>query len=284
MTSPAGMLLSAGFQFSQASLQTFVDCPLCFKYRYIDRLAWPAVEAEPQLEFERLSLQGRLFHRMAQQHRVGLDLDRLMVYAREFELADWWENYCSASPRLFAGLEGQFFPEIRLTGGLYGFRLVAKYDLIFAVKDGRALIIDWKTSRGRTRRAILAQRLQTRLYPCLLVQAGAALNGGQRYAPEQIEMVYWFAGFPEQPECFHYTPGQFKADESYLGSLMTQISQMEAAAFLPADHSGGCRFCVYRSLCGRGERAGQLDELDAEPEDARPADDLNLDQVLEIAY
>ena len=46
-------LLPPGFQFSQRSLQDYVDCRRRFELRYLQNLAWPAVEAEPHLEQEK---------------------------------------------------------------------------------------------------------------------------------------------------------------------------------------------------------------------------------------
>lgn len=59
--------LSSPFTFSQSSLQDYFDCPRRFELRYIDRLNWPAVEAEPALENERRLREGTYFHRLAQQ-------------------------------------------------------------------------------------------------------------------------------------------------------------------------------------------------------------------------
>ncbi len=40
------MALPSDFQFSQSSLQDYVDCPWRFYLRYIRQLAWPAIVAE----------------------------------------------------------------------------------------------------------------------------------------------------------------------------------------------------------------------------------------------
>jgi len=67
--------LSPSFTFSQSSLQDYFDCPRRFQLRYIEHLAWPAVETEPVLENERRQQEGQLFHRMVQQHLVGLPVE-----------------------------------------------------------------------------------------------------------------------------------------------------------------------------------------------------------------
>ena len=69
--------LPASFNFSQSSLQDYFDCPRRFQLRYIEHLIWPAVETEPVLENERRQQEGQLFHRMVQQHLVGLPVEKL---------------------------------------------------------------------------------------------------------------------------------------------------------------------------------------------------------------
>ena len=49
--------------------------------------------------------------------------------------------------------------------------LICKYDLL-AIRDGKALIYDWKTFARRPKAEYLAARMQTRVYRSLLIQAG----------------------------------------------------------------------------------------------------------------
>jgi hypothetical protein len=46
------MILPGDFQFSQASLQDYVDCPKRFPLCYLMKLSWPAIQAEPVSEHE----------------------------------------------------------------------------------------------------------------------------------------------------------------------------------------------------------------------------------------
>lgn len=43
----------------------------------------------------------------------------------------------------------QLYPELTLTAGLAGQRLLAKFDLVARTPDGRLVIFDWKTSQRR---------------------------------------------------------------------------------------------------------------------------------------
>ena len=145
----------------------------------------------------------------------------------------------------------------------------------------RAVILDWKTSRRRPRREWLAERLQTKVYPYLLVRAGAHLNDGQPLAPEQVEMVYWFANFPDDPAHFVYDAAQYEADEAYLASLVERIGN---PPYPRTSDERDCRYCRYRSLCQRGVEAGPLDEMDETEAGAGFDISLDFEQIAEIEY
>ena len=255
------MSLSSDFRFSQGSLQDFVECARRFQLRHVDRLRWPAVDVSPALESEQYLRLGAAFHRLIHQQLLGFSVERLSSMATQPELRRWWRNYLEAGP---GNLPRDRHPEIALSAPLAGFQLVAQYDLIAIEEGKRAVIVDWKTNRVRPSSARLLDRLQTRVYPYLLVRAGAHLNGGAAMRPEQLRMVYWFANFPGVPEGYDYDDGRYQADHDLLTDLVTEIAQQvqEAAGRrLPrtADERH-CRYCGYRSLCRRGVEAGLLDE------------------------
>jgi len=305
------MTLPTDFQFSQGSLQDYVDCPRRFQLRYIQRLAWPAVEAEPPLENERHLQQGAAFHRLVHQHVLGLSPERLSGTITDEDLSRWWHNYLESAP---ADLAKWRYPEVVLSAPVSGHRLVAKYDLIALMAEGlrSSLILEWKTSRKRPQRKWLAERLQTRVYPYLLVRAGSHLleiGEGELevedwrpfFQPEQVEMVYWFANFPQDPERFPYDAAQYEVDGAYLASLIEEIKELALSPVLsPVEglskglgdgdfplttQERRCRYCPYRSLCQRGVRAGTFDEAedDMTPEDLSQLD-FDFEQVAEIEF
>ena len=276
------------FEFSQSSLQDFVDCRRRFFLRCIRRLAWPAVQSEPVVEHEGYMQQGSDFHRFAQQALVGLPVERLSASLVGEDLARWWESFCDYLPQISNAQPGpgwQLYPEISLTAPLGDARLVGKYDLLAAHPGGRILIYDWKTTRQRSRRSVLEKRLQTRLYPYLLVRAGTFLNAGIPIQPEQVEMIYWFAEHPQQPERFVYSSAAYQADEAYLTSLIETVQRLDEAEFFLTGDERLCAFCVYRSLCNRGVTAGDPAALEGDrDEDALTTIDLDFEQIAEIEY
>ncbi len=249
------------FQFTQGKLQDLIDCRRRFQLRYLEALAWPAPRTEPALESERRMRLGADFHRLVHQHQLGIAPERLAESIDDPELRRWWEAYLRDGP---ADLPGFRRPEHVLSAPLGGHRLLAKYDLLALAPGARAAIVDWKTSRKKPSREWLAERLQTRIYRYLLVEAGSHLNGGENIAPEQVEMVYWFAEEPKAPERFTYGREEHEADRAYLLDLVENLERSGANDFPKTNDVRHCRFCPYRSYCDRGVEAGPLDQAEHE--------------------
>lgn len=265
---------------SQSSLQDYSDCERRFQLRYLDRLAYPAEESEPALENERHMQEGEHFHRLVQQHLLGIPVERRSGRANTANLVSWWENFSNDAglAALLATPGLSIYPESTLSAPLGGFRLLAKYDLIAATADGGFIVYDWKTYRKRPRNDWLAARLQTRVYRALLAKAGDHLNGGQQILPEQIEMIYWFAEFPAEPARFPYNANQFRRDWDGLAALAEEISS--AREFPLTEDVSRCLFCPYRSYCDRGVGAGEGEYLEGES----ALQEATIEQIQEIEF
>jgi len=279
------MDLPNDFQFSQSSLQDFETCARRFELRYLDKLRWPAIEAEPVQEAERLARLGTDFHRLVQQHLVGLDVDTLTATLddSEAELQSWWQNYLNHRPKALD--EAQIYPELTLSTPLQGYRLLARFDVLAIQKDGTFLIIDWKTSHKKPSRQALGQRMQSRIYPYVLATAGVAFNGGQPIKPTAINMLYWYPQFPDEPELFKYNRKKLKQDEQFLSELIERVKDAAQHNNFPlVENQKPCATCVYRSLCDRGIGAGLFEPLDKDLEDTLEVSALAWDQIAEIQF
>lgn len=278
------MPLPPDFKFTQSNLQDYVECARRFELRYLLELKYPAVEAEPIIEHEKHMQQGATFHHMVHQHHLGVPESVLSKLAHEEPLQTWWANYLNSK----LDLPEQRHAETALTAPLARFRLLAKYDLLAIAPGEKAIIVDWKTGKGRPNRDALKNRMQTIVYPYLLVRAGAYLNGGVPIQPEQVEMVYWFADAPDQPERFIYSTAQYQQDEQHLSDLINEINTR--TEFDKTAQEWRCKFCTYRSLCRRGIAAGSLDEIDDTMaadvigEDADADIDFDFDQIMEVEF
>lgn len=284
------MALPPDYQFSQASLQDFVECRRRFQLRYLLQLQWPALEVEPAEEHEQHMQDGEAFHRLIHQHRLGIPVEQLRPGGRgevaSPSVSDWFAAYLAAPPPDLPPVQ---YPELSLSVPLGEHRLVANFDLVAVDPGRRAVIVDWKTARRRSTASFLAARLQTRVYRYVLAQAGAHLNDGAPVAPEQIRMVYWFANDAEHPETLLYDASQQGADGRYLAGLAAGIAASGDDDFPKTDDLRRCRFCPYRSLCNRGVEAGLLSEGGAEDVDEPESEfdweqGLDFEQIAEIAF
>ncbi|RPI85111.1 MAG: PD-(D/E)XK nuclease family protein, partial [Chloroflexi bacterium] len=272
------MPLPEGFQFSQSNLQAYVDCKRFFYLRYLLKTAWPAVKTEPALENEKFERMGLAFHRLAQQHLLGIDAARLSSAAEANQiggeqLADWWNIFLGYVQKLPTALPPdaavQRLPEVILTAparlgraGSFPYRLFAKYDALVILasptEERRAAILDWKTGRRKTKRSKLEKKLQTRVYPLLFVLAGNQFNRGKPFQPDQVEMLYWFTAQPDQPERFMYNQQKFDEDCEFLADLIREIEACSGENLPPVGEGDNCAWCVYRSFCDQGTRAGEM--------------------------
>ncbi len=274
------MKLPLDFAFNQNNLQDYLDCPRRFQLRHVLRQSWPALVSEPLLVHEALMEQGQRFHTLAQQYLAGVPPEALAPGATDLELQAWWDNFLAFSTLL---PEGTRRTEFTLQTSLDGFRILAKYDLLIASPDGRLYIFDWKTSRQRTRRSALQERVQTRLYPYLTLKAAGHLLPEKTANAARIRMSYWFAAHPGQTETFEYTGGQAQEDEAFLRHWMHEISGLEQPVLALTGDPRRCRFCNYRSLCERGGQAGSVNELEDELEDSG-SPDLDFSSLPEIEF
>ena len=271
--------LPVSFTFSQTSIQDYYDCPRRFQLRYINHLAWPAIETEPVLENERFQQEGQLFHRLVQQERIGLPSEVLSRLANTPDLARWWENYRGYDFKINDYAQ---YAELTLAAPIGAYRLLAKYDLLAIQPGQKAVIFDWKTSRKRPRDEWMAARMQTRIYRAMLVQAGAFLNGGVPIQPEDVEMIYWYADFPSEPVHFPYKASEYKRDWDFVNEIINEIGNRRH--FPLTEDEKKCIFCPFRSYCDRGVKAGSNEKSEAAVEDKINEFDMNYEQIAEIEF
>ena len=288
--------LPSTFAFSQSSLQSYVNCPRRFWLAYVEELTWPALEVAPYDEHEQLLRRGAQFHRLVERAEAGMSKE-LLSQGLDHPLDEWFESYLRHRPAdLPTGIvEVERVLSMPLAVEAGRSRLAARYDLIAVGGDDenrRVVILDWKTNQRPTRRSLLQQRMQTLVYPFVLVEASAGLPWGP-VSPEQVEMRYWFTAAPAEPVTFHYSSDLHAANRARLNDIFNDILRGERQADFPkvADTDENrrrlCSYCVYRSRCDRGIGAGSLDEFDeAEFPDSNLEDalDFTLDEVQELTF
>ncbi len=274
------MLLPDDFQFSQNNLQDYADCARRFQLRHILRQEWPAVQTEPVLQTEQLIDLGQNFHRLVLQNHSGISEEIISESPKDPELETLWQNYWKNGP---ARYEQQTKAEFTLSIPFAGYRLIAKYDLLVFHSESKVVIYDWKTSRKQPKQEFLLQRMQSRIYPLVLSLAG--------YPPkipissDKIEMVYWYPYHPSAPLSFTYNLQQQEDDQVELKNMINEILAFREPIFPLTMDLSKCKFCTYRSLCERGDKAGNLDDLEIlDGLSTDPGWDLDFEKIEEITF
>jgi hypothetical protein len=129
------VMIPPDFQFSQANLQDYTDCPRRFQLTYLLKLSWPSVEAEPITEHERNLYLGTAFHRMVYQHIMGVPEEDLQRMIDDKDLKLWWHNYLQYRPY---DISGKLYPETVLSCHSETFFNIAyrhDYTYIFSLKE-----------------------------------------------------------------------------------------------------------------------------------------------------
>ena len=276
------MTIPNDFQFSQQHLQDYLDCPRRFELKYIQKLAWPAIQNEPVLEIERHLLMGSQFHNMIHQYVLGLPPETIASQLYDLDLIRWWNNYLSHDP--LSNLPHQRYSELTLSTPFLGYRIVGKFDLIAIKPEQEIVIVDWKTNRKRLPHKYLSVRLQTILYPFLLVSAGIHLNDGLRINPDQVRMVYWFTDFPADPLIFPYNQEEFNHAQEYLCTMINRIIEKESGGYPLTQDEKTCQICKYRSFCDRGSIAGHNADFSEIIEEQLSGFLIDYEQIGEIAF
>lgn len=296
LRNPAPTLqLPDGFVFSQSNLQTYVDCHRRFCLTYIERLPWPAVEAGPIQEHEYMMRLGEIFHRAVQRTEVGLPPEMVRVQL-EPPLDEWYDGYLAHRPADLPQdiVEVEAVLSLPVTIGDTGqeVRLAGKFDLLAVEPQRRAIIIDWKTTRKRTAPATLRRRLQSQVYPYLVVEASRYMPWGP-LTPSQVEMRYWFTVEPDQPVRFTYDDAQHAANHRLLQRMIAEIlagrtqDDFPMAPDTDANRQRLCAYCAYRSRCDRGIVPGDIHAVDDEDDLLAPPSggiEFDLADIPELAF
>ena len=265
--------------FSAKNLQAFADCERRFELGYLEELKWPAIETEPVLQSEQFLANGRRFHEMIHQDIVGISV--VEPSYEEDEISKWWRNYLADNP---ITTEGERYPEKTLVSPLKGRLLVAMYDLFVVTEKGKVVIYDWKTWRKPQSLQRVQLHLQSRIYPLVLYEERASIAGCSGLQPEDIEMRYWYANFPDQSVSFHYSTEQYEADLAFLKGMIDRIDALGPGEFELTNDVTKCTFCPFRSYCERGDVAGRFDDFES-IDDAEYGSDLgDLDDYESIAF
>jgi predicted RecB family nuclease len=231
-------------RISSASLKDWSTCKRRFALRYRVNRYWPGPQArdtDPEAA-ERIRT-GQIFHRMVQQHALGLDVALILAAEQDAlsRLAPLWERFARSEHAI---PPAESWTEAPLHFQFHHVPFMVRYDRL--VKDGDAWrILDWKT--GKESRGTLAASWQTRLYRFALVEAGHVYQEGRPITPESVQMVYWDVNKGRE-EAFAYDATTYDQDRQ-------DFEQFAEAMLAPFDEAlaDDHRFprTADRTECGR---------------------------------
>jgi len=271
------MALPIDFRFSQNNLQDFVDCPRRFELKYLLEQDWPALVSKPIQEFEQLQILGLRFHTLVQQHLAGIPVETLETTLDDPNLIRWWKNYLIFIDKYINSRRYVEYPQII---HFHNYRLIAKYDLLIFEESGNIIILDWKTTQYRTSSSILRKKSQSLVYPFVLAETYK-----ENCSSENIQMIFWFPEFPNEPEVFNYSTELHKQTEEYFKEMIDDIAERKTGEFQLTDDKRKCKYCIYRSLCDRGIQAGDLTKkVEDVVAGSDETDDLDFDKIEEIEF
>ena len=256
--------LNPGFRFSQTNLDIFTQCRRRFFLRYKRRMAWPAAVTVANEHWEEALERGHFFHQLVEQSELGLEVDEVVQASGDELLLQWWRNFVERPPEGVP--EGRILSEIPLAVPLGEYRLLAKFDRLVLVPDGRIFICDWKTGRKRPEPGQYARSWQTLVYRYVLAEGGGDLEGGRDVTPEQIELIYWHASYAAQSERISYSREEHLEAGERLEMLAAEIAALEREEqFSKTEEVERCQRCEFRSYCERGRQP--IEEWDIDEED-----------------
>ena len=236
------------FYFSQLALKMFAQCPLKFRYRYLDQLYWPRGEGDR--EQQQILEKGNRFHRLARNYydRGVLTAEHLL----DKQLQKWWQRLKEFCPY---EQPGEFFPEFELRLNSCQYRLLAKYDLIVINEEqGEVVIYDWKTNKRPIKQEKMVDDLQTMVYLLVLVRAVNRyfrLNG--EIKPDDMKIIYWNPRFPGEKVAINCSEQKSAVYAEQIEKIIHRIKKMSYQQFAELKNNLSCDFCQYFNLCREEE-------------------------------
>ena len=127
---------------------------------------------------------------------------------------------------------------------------------------------------------MLKTKIQSLVYPYVCYETHK-----DELSAENIELIYWFPEFPNDPVRFTYSQQQHADSESILCELTEKILSSEPGGFPLTENEKSCQYCVYRSLCNRGVKAGPMaDATVTQTELASQIDGLDFNSIEDIQF
>ena len=251
---------------TQTQINAYERCKRLYYLKYVRRLVWP-VETTARRNVD----QGESFHLLVRQLLMGFPREKLLFPGGDEEVSRWIGVFLQARP-----LDGarHVMAEKELSALLADVLWLGKFDAL-AVKDDRLVIYDWKTGKAVPDAARYHASPQTRLYRFLAKMNACRLPGSALHEipAENIEMIYWFPEYPDQPVRLPYSEEEFQQDVTWLHMTAREMCAGDEADYPRTVITKRCRFCDYRTYCFP-ESPVYPEDQELSEQDGEPADEI----------
>jgi putative RecB family exonuclease len=258
-------------KFSHTRLSSYKNCPLRYKFAYIDRIK---VEAEDTVE----TFLGSMVHEALEKLYRNLQFERtltldgvLAFFNKEWDknwddsiiivnkdytqdnyrkmgeryLRDYYERYKPFSEGKILGLETTDTLSLDVQGK-YGFHI--RIDRLMDMGDGFYEVHDYKTNMTLARQEDLDKDRQLAMYSLWVRE--------QFKDFKKVRLVWHFVAFDKEMESYR-TKEQL---EELRKQVLDDIHEIEIAQDFPANVSRLCNWCLHKGICPEWKHEVQIED------------------------
>lgn len=244
--------------YSHSRLSTFEQCPLKFKYQYIDRIAREEDSIEAFMGSRFHDVMEKVYAERAFWHSTADDLENLFneLWEKKFNehvfitrndrtaddyrhvglkaVADYHRRYAPFQDGRVLGIEKRVSAEFEESGhSVFGF-----IDRLMEIDDGCYEIHDYKTSASLPDQSKLDEDRQLALYEI-------AVRRMWPHDVQKVDLVWHYVVFDKELRS-RRTPEQLERLKSDTVTLIDTIER--TTEFAPCE-SNLCRWCSYANIC-----------------------------------
>lgn len=230
------------FYYSQNSLNTFSKCPLKFKLKYIDNIAWKNDSEEDDEYYEGIRI-GLDFHLICERYFSEIPIGNEKCSE---ELIGWTNSLYDL---MKIEKQNTYLPEYEIKIIKNHIRLQAKYDLIVIKPDGCIEIWDWKTENRRLVHKDMEKRFQTIVYMYVLKERFEGILE-KKIDIDKIKMIYWQPQYPENIIAINYSEDKHRENENIISEVIQNIDKYDFLKdFNKNLYVKQCKFCEFNYFC-----------------------------------
>ncbi len=247
--------------YSHSRLSTYENCPMAYRYRYIDRIK---LEGAP--EGIEAFMGSRVHETLEKLYRDLLlsrqtTLDDILAYYDDIWHKSWNENvavvkegytpenYYATGARAIKDYFVRYSPfddsktigiEMKVHVDIDGYRLLGYIDRLSETEDGHYQIRDYKTSGTLPTQEAMDRNRQLALYQMGLYD--------MRGDVEDVDLIWHYLVFDKEIRSKR-TEEELNALKCETVQLIQTIEKAEEEAAFPAKESILCRWCEFQAIC-----------------------------------